>query len=190
MVDLGECKPLNARISTRQCNINRERGLFSCSKCAGLVNAQLVDFKEESMVTEPKPKRGNHYLCIVPGCTKVRVKGQMCMKHWRISQAAASKTAEDVAIIPPASASFEPCDPALTMGATSAPLPHEDKPASILSLIPTVSTPTPPPGIFIDFSGKEHLLQALQQDVGSDCLPQDILCLLELLYDGKLRRVA
>jgi len=45
-VKMGDCRPMSARITERQCGINQERSLFSCGKCDGLVNVVDVAMGE------------------------------------------------------------------------------------------------------------------------------------------------
>jgi hypothetical protein len=68
---------MNANISARQCEVNRERGMFSCESCPGLAGGVNIDLEEVVAMSVKK--------CTVAGCEKQEQKGTdgMCRAHWR-----------------------------------------------------------------------------------------------------------
>lgn len=50
---LGSCTRLRARISERQCGVNRKCGTFACADCSGLVNIQGVEYQPVPDTPEP-----------------------------------------------------------------------------------------------------------------------------------------
>lgn len=50
---LGTCDRLSARISARQCLINRDRGVFQCGGCGGLGTLEHV---ERGILSYPPPQ--------------------------------------------------------------------------------------------------------------------------------------
>lgn len=68
-VKLFRCERLSASITKGQCLINRKSGrVLSCDKCAGLGEEVQI------MAT-------HNTKCVVDGCEKFRVLGDMCTKH-------------------------------------------------------------------------------------------------------------
>lgn len=75
MINLFRCEPLNASITPKQCQANKQRDVFACDKCEGLgMPVQLQPIKETKDMARPaiKPilgiKKGDYFDC--PGCGK------------------------------------------------------------------------------------------------------------------------
>jgi hypothetical protein len=188
---MGECRPMSARISPRQCAINRERDLYLCGKCGGLENVKEQIFEEVVMPKkeEGAGRRGKHLLCTVPGCEKIRVRDGMCMAHFREAQ----RTSGNAAVPAP---SFAPCEPSVTLGATSTPIPVDDiyesmnesrVPEAISTLLPPPE-PSPPPrkGVFIDLTDFPDLDAWLHDMCAISDIPIAIIGLLEARRKGLL----
>lgn len=59
-IELFDCAPLSARISQRQCAVNREREVTACGRCAGLgALVESVTGKEETK--KPWGRTGKDY---------------------------------------------------------------------------------------------------------------------------------
>lgn len=175
---LGECRPMSAKITERQCGINQERGLYLCGKCDGLVRLIEVDI-EEDLVS----KRGTCVKCKRPD---LMIVGQgLCGKCYTDR-----KKESKSAIVQP-----EMSPPENTDNAVAVPVRVPDEPAIAPDKTPRtlMSMITPPPdvkteGIFLDFTDQPNLLADLQAI--SDDVPGDILELCSMLVSGKLRLVA
>lgn len=189
---MGECRPMSARISPRQCEVNRDRDLYLCGKCNGLENVAEEIFEEVGMPKkeEGAGRRGKHLLCKVPGCQKIRVRDGMCMAHFREAKRTSGKT---TASAPP----FEPRDPSVTYGATLAPVPVEDihgsmtesrAPEALSTLLPPPE-PSPPPrkGVFLDLTDFPELDAWLQKTCAGVDVSLAIIGLLEARMFGRLQ---
>ena len=187
---MGECRPMSARISPRQCEINRDRDLYLCGNCDGLENVAEEIFEEVVMPKkeEGAGRRGTHLLYKVAGCQKIRVRDGMCMAHFREAKRTSGKA---TAPAPP----FEPCDLSVTYGATSAPVPVEDIHGSMTARVPeALSTllpppePSPPPrkGVFLDLTDFPDLDAWLQDMCATSEIPIAIIGLLEARRKGLL----
>jgi len=206
IIFLHECKPLSARITVRQCIINRRKALYSCSNCPGLGEdiVEAVQVKEDMVMA----KKQIHPKCIVAGCTKVRVAkcDGMCRADFKKygSREAYYASVEmqetpgvaEAETIPNAASPYASALKKFDQEYCSAKniLFTSDLPpkTSLLSRVPLAPVPAPPetrPGFYLDFTGREDLLYALQEDTGVD-LPRDVVFLLGLLHEGKLQRVA
>jgi hypothetical protein len=196
---LGECRPMSARITPRQCAINQERDLYSCGKCVGLVNVRNESFKEVNMPKkeEGAGRRGKHLLCKVPGCDNIRVKNQMCMKHYK---ECLQQPSGEIAPPPAAPAPFTPCDISSTYGAT-APDSAEDISVAVPSILPEqtnspgpLSALLPPPipaehrpGFFLDLTAHPELHAWLRDLVKEADIPMAVIGLLEARRNDLLR---
>ncbi|OPY14675.1 MAG: hypothetical protein A4E69_01058 [Syntrophus sp. PtaB.Bin138] len=170
MTELGYCRPMSAKISPRQCQINRDKDCYSCLGCNGLEDVQGVNLDEmvgtarsqdEEMVMhkseEGAERRGRHLLCKVPGCDKLRVKDGMCTAHYRQSQAA--KGAPET----PAKKRRPVTSPPAKAGRLSALLPPPEPPAT---------------GYYLNLQQYPDL-DAWLQEVCPDDIPGTIIELLE-----------
>ncbi|MDD3293256.1 MAG: hypothetical protein PHG20_01040 [Geobacteraceae bacterium] len=180
MSEIGYCRPMSAKISPRQCKVNRDNDCYSCAKCRGLEDVQSVNLDEmvgkgnrdEETVMhkreEGAARRGRHLLCKVPGCDKLRVTGGMCRAHYRQSQAAKgapetpAKKRQPVMPLP------------AKAGRLSALLPPPEPPAA---------------GYYLNLQ-KYPDLDAWLQEVCPDDIPSLIIELLEACQQGRLRLTA
>jgi hypothetical protein len=182
VVKMGDCRPMSARITERQCGINRARELFSCKHCFGLEN-----ITETAIEGEIVSKKGKCVKCKRPDMAIVAA--GLCGKCYldrkkEIEAAAASGS--DANETPPAGNEEIISTPADHIVSVATETTAGSNPRSLLSMI------TPPPtvkfeGIFLDFSAHPGLLVDLEAI--SDNVPGDILVLCSMLVQGKLRGV-
>lgn len=172
----GYCAPMAARITPEQCKINR-RTEFRCGKCEGLEMSKRGTCKE--------CKRTD--MIIVAGglcgkCYNLKKKndlgGGTAMPR-ELPQDSITESVNDShlkAALPP--------EPPQSTNVESSPLLA---PQGFISKLP-VAVPDSRPGLFVDFTGHESLLQSLQAEC--EDLGADIVWLLEQLDQGKLQRIA
>lgn len=180
MSEIGYCRPMSAKISPRQCKVNRDNDCYSCAKCRGLEDVQAVNLDEmvgkgnrdEETVMhkreEGAERRGRHLLCKVPGCDKLRVKDGMCRAHYRQSQAAKGEPMTTAKKQQPVTS------PPAKAGRLSALLPPPEPPAT---------------GYYLNLQEYPDL-DAWLQEVCPDDIPSLIIELLEACQHGRLRLVA
>lgn len=149
-MDLYRCQPMSASISKRQCEINRSRELFSCSRCSGLSEAITVQQEQQTMPS----KNGICTECKKERALVARGLCGTCYHQFRKPDIAAKRNKKD------------------------RPQPAPGKPGGLELLLEqsgyTFDIPYP-------------LMSRLEEN-GIAC--DDIICLLEMLLEGKLRRVA
>lgn len=171
---MGECRPMSARITERQCGINRERGLFSCGRCDGLMGMADIDIEEGLM-----GKVGTCKNCKKDKAIIARDLCRSCYDTLRHKGELQTVTAEPEQI--PVVSTDKAIHPPVQ------PLPEKDAPRSLLSMItPPLAVKTE--GFFLDFSNHPGLLVDLEAI--SDDVTGDILELCSMLVSGKLRMVA
>ncbi len=115
---MGYCRPMSAKISPRQCEINRRRERFPCQGCAGLEDVTVINLEEMVMSTatkeSPPGRKGRHLLCSVPGCGKIRVKDGLCKAHYNEQRKAAALTVAAPVDKSPLSVLLPPSEPAVS----------------------------------------------------------------------------
>jgi len=165
---------MSARITERSCRVNRERGLFSCGKCDGLVNVSDVAMEEVIVGKLDTCKNCNKKKEII-----ARGLCRACydaLRHKGELQTAAGEP-EQIPVVSVDNAIHPP---------VQSP-PEKTSPRSLLSMItPPLEVKTE--GIFLDFSARPGLLVDLEAI--SDDVTGDILELCSMLVSGKLRMVA
>ena len=72
MITLHACERLSASISVRQCQANRERGVYACETCAGLGAVVAEIAGQEVEKREPRWKRPHHDYSIKGGESRKR----------------------------------------------------------------------------------------------------------------------
>jgi len=76
-MDLFECERMSAKITERQCEVNRSRCL-SCKGCVGLGEPAQAP----SIVREVEPVANiKKYICVENGCSKLQSKNRRCHIH-------------------------------------------------------------------------------------------------------------
>jgi hypothetical protein len=132
---MGDCRPMSARITERQCGINRARELFSCKHCFGLEN-----ITETAIEGEIVSKKGKCVKCKRPDMAIVAA--GLCGKCYldrkkEIEAAAASGS--DANETPPAGNEEIISTPADHIVSVATETTAGSNPRSLLSMI------TPPP---------------------------------------------
>lgn len=208
---LQQCVPLSARITVRQCAINRKRGTYACNNCPGLGDeiVELVQIKEEVMAGPKHPK------CIVEGCQKIRVAkcDGMCSADFKkygsreayyasVEKQKIPATGETEQV--PATRGVSPISEVMDMVKRADQL-IADQPldkleseasetdsipprSSFLSLVSAIPAPIPPMSILVDFTGHEELFAAVTAN--SEDISAGIIELVQLFMNDKLRKVS
>ncbi|RQW89914.1 MAG: hypothetical protein EHM79_02080 [Geobacter sp.] len=185
---LHDCTPMHARITLRQCAVNRENEHILCLGCEGL-----------------KGEKGEVIVGVVGICEKCKKNKEIIAKGLcRICYDALRQAKKNAARRRVRETPFveEMSELPESTGNTFADLAESydgldyhpvDRPAHTRSTRSLLSMITPPPevkteGIFLDFSARPGLLVDLEAI--SDDVPGDILELCSMLVSGKLRGVA
>ena len=206
---LGDCKPMHARISERQCNVNRHGGHILCEGCAGLVGsgAAAITPQEEKLMAKHR--------CSKKNCTRaVPNEGEMCWQHKGLenqAEAGLVKMTDHTANLPITLADIERAsdefqeeviqrEAATALGHAhdlNSPLSTEEmaqirgesglepapdkKPTGLSALYRRLSPPPEPEGLLIPFS-KEEVIALIESSVTQEHIRAFIVMGLE----GKL----
>lgn len=166
MILLGDCKRLHARISERQCGINREGGHISCQGCPGLTQpGQVPSPVQEESVKKKKIECGRS------GCGYgVKKEGDFCKKHQ-----------EPVVI--PVEKQQRGLDDGPLLPTRYAP-EVQPKLTGLAALLRTPPQPVEPDGLLIPFT-REEVVALVENEVTAE----DIRQLAKYLLAGELQRV-
>lgn len=181
-IELHHCLPLSARITKKQCEINRQSGHITCSTCpvVGDEVIETVNVKEGIV--------GHPGFC---GCGKIKWRLGMCKKCYKAKHGSDKYPPDELAV-----PEMKPQEVEVILeGGQGKPLEYneieeldqlcksepENIPSGLDFLLP-ISTDEGPPGVFLDFTGKVEVMHQLQEN---GVTPEQIVDLLVLISGGE-----